>query len=152
MACYPAAKEKQLPCIRKSGQGQSSPSWGEKQQKPAPTQHWAVYTGLRWHWPSGSPLGRRQRYTSPTAASFGHIHEECTSAKTPPLSNLDKRAHWGWQDSRGIGQGGHSQSEQLPRAHQDLSTAQLPTLRFRKPQGCFSKMSPLLNLQLFPLP
>ena len=43
------------------------------------------------------PLGKVPKVTRPTSASSGHLPEECTSAK------MDKRAHRGWQESRGTG-------------------------------------------------
>lgn len=53
------------------------------------------------------PLRKVPKVYRPTSASFGHVHDECTSAKTepPPLSNPDKRAHGGWRDSRGVAGG-----------------------------------------------
>lgn len=46
---------------------------------------WATYTCL-WHWPSRSLLRKVLKVYGPTSATFTHIHEECTSAKTEPPS------------------------------------------------------------------
>ena len=127
---------------------------GGKAAEASPCPCWATHA-RPWHWPSRSPSGRCRRCTGlhlPLSVT------SMTNALQPklnhhPFPTRTKEPMGDGETAEALQGGGHSQSEQLPRPHQDLSTAQLPAFRrFKTPQGCFLKTSPFLNLRMLPLP
>ena len=108
----PCSKGKEATSHHETQTGAELSPSGGKSSRSQPCPWWATYT-WPWHWHSRSPLGRCRRCTGLYLPLLVTSNTKCASAKTktPPLSNLDKRAHQEWRDSTGTGgEGTPSQS------------------------------------------